>query len=95
MAHPNGGGGNIFPTNRSFIDAYKYVGLNGAIFKSTTGETIRAKQGTARDGITKTIVFYGERNRHGSVCESCWGYRKDCNGSRIGQCAEALDKVIP
>jgi hypothetical protein len=49
----------------------------------------------ARDGATPTIVFIGERNRHGSTCKACWGFRVDCNQSRIGQCAEALDAVMP
>lgn len=94
MAHPNGGSGNTFSTNNSFVQAFRYVGPHGVSFKSTTGEQISARHGKTRDGNTDTIVFMGERSKHGSVCEACWGYRIDCNGSRIGQCAEALDGVI-
>ena len=94
MAHPHGGRGNKFTTKNSFTQVFKYVGPNGVSFKSTTGEKIFARHGKTRDGLTDTIVFMGERHRHGSACEACWGYRIDCSGSRIGQCAEALDKVI-
>ena len=94
MAHPYGGDGNTFSTKNNFAQAFRYVGPHGVSFRSTTGEQIFARHGKTRDGNTDTIVFMGERNRHGSVCEACWGYRIDCNGSRIGQCAEALDDVI-
>lgn len=95
MAHPNGGQGNRFSTKHSFSEAYAFVGKNGTAFSSTTGERIRARQGTTRDGETPTIVFMGEKNRHGSVCHACWGFRGDCSGTRIGQCSEALDAAIP
>lgn len=92
MAHPHGGMGNIFQTNHSFSQAYAHVGAKGIKFKSTTGEQISATQGIAHDRITQTIVFVGKNSRHGSACSACWGYRVDCNKSRIGQCAEALDQ---
>jgi len=94
MAHPNGGSGHTFATRNTFAKAHAFVGTKGVRFHSTTGDKIIAKQGFARDGVTATIVFLGERTRHGSACEACWGFRKDCNGSRIGQCAEALDSVV-
>jgi len=94
MAHPHGGDGNTFATKNSFAQAFSYVGPHGVSFKSTTGEQILASHGQTRDGNTDTIVFMGERSRHRSTCEACWVYRIDCNGSRIGQCAEALDDVI-
>lgn len=95
MAHPNGGQGNRFNTTHSFTQAYAFVGAEGVKFLSTTGEHIYAKQGMARDGETQTIVFIGERNRHGSTCKACWGFRIDCNQARIGQCAEALEAILP
>lgn len=92
MAHPSGGKGNTFRTKHSFQQAFTHVGVKGIKFNSTTGEQILATQGIARDGLTKTIVFVGQKSRHGSTCAACWGYRVDCNKSRIGQCTEALDK---
>lgn len=94
MAHPNGGSGNIFNTRNTFAKAHAFAGTKGVRFRSTTGEEITAKQGLAKDGMIPIIVFVGERTRHGSVCKACWGFRNDCNGSRIGQCAEALDSVV-
>lgn len=94
MAHPNGGKGNRFATIHSFTQAHTFVGAEGVTFRSTTGEQICARQGKARDGTTPTIVFIGERNRHGSVCSACWGFRVDCNQSRVGQCAESLDREM-
>jgi hypothetical protein len=94
MAHPNGGKGNRFSPKHSFAQASAFVGTKGVTFRSTTGEQIYAQRGMARDGVTPTIVFNGERTRHGSVCRACWGFRVDCNQSRIGQCAEALDAII-
>lgn len=94
MAHPARGSGSTFAAKHSFAKAYEFVGSTGAKFSSTTGKKIDAHQGMARDGITRTIVFVGEHTRHGSTCAACWGFRIDCNGSRIGQCAEALDGVV-
>lgn len=92
MGHPNGGKGNKFPISHSFDEVYKHIGLHGVSFQSTTGEEIFARRGMTRDMATETIVFMGVRHRHGSTCKACWGYRIDCSGSRIGQCAEALDQ---
>jgi hypothetical protein len=94
MAHPGGGSGSTFSTTHSFAQARAFV-AKGRTFRSTTGERIKATQSLAKDGLTPTIVFTGERTRHGSVCWACWGFREDCNGSWIGQCAQALDSVVP
>lgn len=93
MAHPNGGMGNTFATTCNFAQAYAAVGAS-IQFPSTTGEIITAKPGMADDGLTKTIVFVGERNRHGSVCPHCWGFRNACTQTRIGHCDEALDRFL-
>jgi hypothetical protein len=95
MAHPDGGRGNGFYPKHSFDQAYAFVGTKGVEFRSTTGELIHARQGATRDGATPTNVFEGERSTHGSACIACWGFRVACSGSRIDQCAEALDGVIP
>ena len=94
MAHPSGGS-NPFDAKHTFEEAYKFVGAPGVAFRSTRDEKVRAHESTARDGVTSIIVFVGERNTHGRACVKCWGFRLDCNGSRIGQCAEALDAIIP
>jgi hypothetical protein len=94
MAPPNGGQGSRFNPRHTFAEAHAFIGVAGVDFRSTTGEHIHARQGLAGDGATLTIVFMGERNRHGSACPACWGFRVDCNQSRIGQCAEALDAAI-
>ena len=94
MAHPDGGRGNTFPTRNRFRRVYESIGLEGREFRSTTGEVIFAKRGHARAQTTPTVVFIGERHRHGSACETCWGFRISCNGERIGQCSEAIDREI-
>lgn len=95
MPHPNGGRGNDFHTKHSFKDAFSYVQNSPNQrhqFLSTTNETITASLGMTRDGIHNTIVFHGENGgRVGNVCNACWGYRKNCSGTRIGQCVEGLD----
>jgi hypothetical protein len=68
MPHPTGGHGNGSDPKHSFKEVYDFVGTGGMRFRSTTGESIYARQGLARDGVTPTIVFQGERNRHGSTC---------------------------
>jgi hypothetical protein len=95
MAHPNGSQGNRFNPKHSFVHAYAFVGSRGVKFRSTAGEQICARQGVTRDGATPAIVFKGERITHGSACSARWGFRVACSGSRIGQCAEALNEVIP
>jgi hypothetical protein len=94
MAHPNGGQGAWFNPQHSFEEAYAFVGSSGVGFLSTTNEHIQARRGLARDRVTPTIAFQGERTRQGSACKSCWGFRVNCNQTRIGQCAEALDSAI-
>jgi hypothetical protein len=94
MAHPNGGQGNRFPTRHTFEQAYALIG-NGLHFRSTTNENISATRGMAGNGVTLTIVFSGERSRHGNVCRKCWGFRDACTRSHIGQCVEALDQALP
>jgi hypothetical protein len=95
MAHPDGGQGNYFHPNHTFDQVVAYVGEVEVPFISTTGEKIIAIRGIAQDGITPTIVFKEEKSKHGNVCQQCWGYRRNCNGTRIGQCNEALDRQIP
>jgi hypothetical protein len=94
MAHPNGGHGSWFNPQHSFEEAYAFVGTSGVGFLSTTNEHIQARHGLAKDGVTPTIVFHGEQNRQGSACKACWGFRVDCNKTRIGQCAQALDSAV-
>lgn len=94
MAHPVGGSGSRLVAEHGFAKVFEFVGTKGVTFRSTTGEAIYATRGVALDRITPTIVFMGERNRHGSACPRCWGFRIDCNQARIGQCAQALDQLV-
>ena len=50
MAHPNGGHGNKFNPKHPFTEVYNFVGSGGIRFHSTTGESIYARRGLARDG---------------------------------------------
>ena len=93
MAHPYGGHGNTFETVHTFAQAHAAIG-DGLQFPSTTGENISATRGMAADGVTETIVFVGERGRHGNVCEHCWGFRDACTQTHIGHCVEALDRFL-
>ena len=84
----------VFNTRHTFPETYAFVGTKGVGFGSTTGEEITASQDLAKDGMTTTIVFVGERTRRGNVCKACWGFRNSCNQSRIGQRVETLDSVV-
>jgi hypothetical protein len=86
--------GSSFNPEFTFAETYEFVGKSGVLFLSTTDEKIKATRGTTKDGMTKTIVFNGEHNRHGATCETCWGYGTACDKSWIGQCAKALDRFI-
>ena len=93
MPHPDGGRGSFFHPKKSFEDAYNFIGLNGFIFTSTTGEKIKATRSSTKSGL-RAITFDGERSKHGNVCKACWGYIDNCSGAHIGQCSRALDKCI-
>lgn len=95
MPHPDGGQGDFFKYIHSFSKAYEFIGENGFTFESSTGEKIKANRSKARNKITLTIVFVGENSRHGNVCNACWGYGKNCSGTRINHCSAPLDKLIP
>jgi hypothetical protein len=69
------------------------VGTLGVRFRSSTGEKVTATQGWTKDGYTATIIF-GGATPHGSACVACWGYRRSCSGSRIGEFAKALDRIV-
>lgn len=86
MAHGDGGGGAVFPVAVEFATARHAVG-NELEFRTTTGQLARAIPSHANtEPSIPTISFPG----HGNVCESCWGFRQNCNGTRIGHCVEAL-----
>jgi hypothetical protein len=54
MAHPDSRKkAGPFETAHSFSTAYRFVGPEGARFRSNTGEKIEAKQGYTRDGKLK------------------------------------------
>ena len=58
-AHPDGGRGTQFGPHHSFEDAYSFIGLNGFTFKSTTGESIKARRSSTKSGL-RAITFDGE-----------------------------------
>ena len=93
MPHPDGGKGTYFHPRNSFYKAYNSIGSSGLTFSSTTGEKVTATRSSTGSGDS-AITFMGEKNRHGNVCEACWGYRNNCSGAHVGQCAEALDNRI-
>ena len=39
-----------------YKEVYQYVGVNGCIFNSTTGEKIRVKQGLLKMKLDKTLA---------------------------------------
>lgn len=94
MGHPDGGRGNFFKIYHNFQHAFDYVGSDGIYFKSTNWERIFATQSNALDAVTTTTTFKGENSRHGNVYSACWGFRKNCSGTRIGQCVEGLDLAM-
>lgn len=95
MPHPTTGGkGNTFAIKHKFKNAFAKVGTGKIKFHSTTGELITVTQSLAKDGKTATLVFSGEKRRHGNVCIKCWGFRQNCSGTWIGQCVEGLDNHI-
>ena len=94
MPHSDGGQGNSFPTRHSFEQAHTRVG-GGLRFSSTTGEAMIAELSFAADGATNTIVFSSwGGDRAGNVCKACWGFRKSCTGTRIGQYVQGLDEFL-
>ena len=94
MAHPEGGQGNSFPTRHGFEQAHTRVG-GGLRFPSTTGEPIIAELSFAADGATHTIVFSNRQgDRVANVCKACWGFRKSCSGTRVGQYVQGLDEFL-
>jgi len=93
MPHPDGGRGNKFKTRYTFKQAYKAVG-GGFNFLSTTNKPTTARVGATDDGA-QAISFYMENGgRGGNVCQSCWGFRRNCSDTRIGQWVEGLDRSL-
>lgn len=81
MPHPEGGFGNRFQTFCTFEQAFSFIQQKGKYsFQSTTDKKVIAQIGKTEGG-DKTIVFLD----HGNVCFACWGYRKNCSNTRIGQ----------
>jgi|ERR1700679_1969449 len=94
MGHPVGGQGNSFSTRYSFEQAQTRVG-GGLRFPSSTREEMLAELRFAIDGTTHTIAFSNrDGDLIGNVCKACWGFRKSCTGTRIGQYVQGLDEFI-
>ena len=94
MAHPDGGKGGTFQTRHTFSQAYAVVG-NGMQFLSTRDHQTTARVGATENG-ERAIAFYRAKGGWGgNVCESCWGFRLSCVGTRIGQWVEGLDRFLP
>lgn len=94
MGHPDGGQGAKFSTRHTFRQAYSSVG-NGLRFLSTTNKPTTAQLGVTEEGAD-AIVFYRENGGWGgNVCESCWGFRRSCSDTRIGQWVQGLDQFLP
>lgn len=93
MPHLDGGRGAKFKTRYTFECAYKAVG-DGFSFLSTKDKPTKARVSVTRDGAQAISFFMEDGNRGGNVCENCWGFRRNCSDTRIGQWVEGLDRSL-
>lgn len=93
MGHPEGGQGSKFATRHSFRQAYASIG-EGLQFSSTKGNLTTARHGNTESGAPAINFYFDSGERAGNVCEGCWGFRKSCVGTRIGQWVEGLDRFL-
>ena len=93
MPHPDGGHGNKFKTQHTFKQAYKIVG-DGFDFLSTRNKPTRARIGVTDDGAQAISFYMEDGSRGGNVCQSCWGFRRNCSDTRVGQWVEGLDRFL-
>jgi hypothetical protein len=93
MPHPDGGRGSKFKTQYAFKQAYKAVG-NGFDFLSTKDKPTKARVGVTDDGAQAITFYMEDGSRGGNVCQTCWGFRRNCSDTRIGQWVEGLDRSL-
>jgi hypothetical protein len=82
MPHPDGGRGNKFKTR------------NGFDFLSTKDKPTKARVSVTDDGAQAISFYMEDGSRGGNVCESCWGFRRNCSDTRIGQWVERLNRSL-
>ena len=90
MAHPDGGRGPQHPVSGGFPRAFQSVARGRKAFRSTTGESMTASPGLARDGRTAVLILKGKQSVCGRVCGACWGFARSCTGERIGHAVPQL-----
>ena len=93
MPHPDGGRGSKFKTQYTFKQAYKAVG-DGFDFLSTKDKPTKACVSATDDGAQAISFYMEDGSRGGNVCESCWGFRRNCSDTRIGQWVEGLNRSL-
>ncbi|MFZ0731063.1 MAG: hypothetical protein WAM79_01940 [Candidatus Sulfotelmatobacter sp.] len=93
MPHPDGGRGSKFKTRSTFKQAYKAVS-DGFNFLSTKDKPTKARVSVTRDGAKGISFFMEDGSRGCNVCESCWGFRRNCSDTRIGQWVEGLNRSL-
>jgi|GEM_PF-1135586 len=77
----------------SFDETWSTLERKGPIALATsTGHRFRALASTSRKG--KVIRFMKERGEYGRAYVCCWGFYYNCNGTRIGMYAKAVDEYL-
>ena len=86
-------GGKVDHKN-SFEDVYSYLIKNNEMkLQTSTGKEFVASANTTNDG-RKVIRFFRNRRESARAYECCWGHYYNCNRTRFGMYAKAIDETL-
>ena len=80
--------------SHSFSEAYSYLNNVGDVYIETSVDTkFKASSAITRDG-RQVIRFFQNDTEYARTYECCWGHYYNCNRTRFGMYAKALDEYI-
>lgn len=80
--------------SHTFNDVYSQLNRVGYIETETSvGTNFKAVSAITRDG-RPVIRFFQKGKEYARAYECCWGHYYNCNRTRFGMYAMALDKIL-
>lgn len=80
--------------SHTFNDLHSYLNRVGDVETETsTGTKFKATSSITRDG-RPAIIFFQKSKEYARAYECCWGHYYNCNRTRFGMYAKALDDFI-
>jgi len=85
--------GGYIKHKHSFPDVYTLLNNNEVKLITSTGKEFTAFATTAKDG--REVIRFNRNNKESArAYKCCWGHYYNCNRTRFGMYAKALDEAF-